>query len=100
MSIMVLQNHFFFNPLFELPSNVSSSLIMEFLNAGLTKVMDLIDLKKGQWRTVHEIAYQVGLNLVRIVMRIVRSLKASFPPIFTSFINNGLLNGFIPQTFP
>lgn len=42
----------------------------------------------------------IKLNSVRIVMRIVRSLKASFPPIFTSFINNGLLNGFIPQTFP
>ncbi len=44
---------------------MSSSLVITFLNAGLTKVMDLIDLKNGQWR--HAIVAQVGINSVRIV---------------------------------
>ncbi len=35
---------------------MSSSLVIKFLNAGLTKVMDLFDLKNGQWRTVNAIA--------------------------------------------
>ncbi len=38
----------FCNPLFQLSANVSSSFVITFLNAGLTKVMDLIDLKNGQ----------------------------------------------------
>ncbi len=45
---------------------------------GVTKVMDLIDLKNGQWRTVQAIADQVGINSVRIVEGLVRNLKASF----------------------
>ncbi len=90
----------FFNPLFQLSANVSSSLVMKFLNAGVTKVMDLIDLKNGQWRTVQAIADQVGINSVRIVEGLVRNLKASFPQTFLSFINNILLNGVISLTFP
>lgn len=83
-----------------MPSNLSSSLITKFLNAGITKVMDLIDLTKGQWRTEHELANKVGLTSVRIMEGLVRNLKVSFPPMLTSFINNVFLNGFIPQTFP
>lgn len=95
-----IEEPLFFNPLFEMPSNLSSSLITKFLNAGITKVMDLIDLTKGQWRTEHELANKVGLTSVRIMEGLVRNLKVSFPPMLTSFINNVFLNGFIPQTFP
>ncbi len=70
------------------------------MNAGLKKVMDLIDLKNGQWRTVQAIADQVGINSVRIVEGLVRNLKASFPQTFFSFNNNILLNGVISLTFP
>lgn len=92
----------FFNPLFEMSkvSNVSPSLINKFLNAGITKVMDLIDLTKGQWRTIHELVEKVGITSVRIMEGLIGDLKASFPPMLTSLINNVLLNGFIPQTFP
>lgn len=90
----------FFNPLFEMPSNVSSSIIDKFLNAGITKVMDLIDITKGQWRTEPELANQVGITSVRIVEGLIQNFKTSFPMTLTSFINNVFQNGFICQTFP
>lgn len=70
------------------------------MKAGVTRVLDLIDSKNGQWRTVHAIVDQVGINSIRIVERLIRDLKSSFPQTFISFINNVLLNGFISQTFP
>lgn len=90
----------FFNPLFQSSTNVSSSLVTKFMNAGLSKVMDLIDFENGQWRTVHSIADQVGINSVRIVEGLVRYLKTSFPQTFLSFLSNGMQNGFISQNFP
>lgn len=79
---------------------MSPSLIIKFMNAGVSKVMDLIDLEMGQWRTVQAIADQVGINSVRIVEGLVRSFKTSFPQIFSSFINNVIQNGLISQSFP
>ncbi len=45
----------FFNPLIKLPSSMSC-FIPRFLNAGVSKVMDLIDLTQCEWRTVLSLA--------------------------------------------
>lgn len=89
----------FFNPFMKLPSNLTC-FIPHFLNAGVSKIMDLIDLTQGQWRTVQSIAAQVKLKSLRTVDRVIQCIKDAFPPALMSFINSVLENGFTPQDFP
>ncbi len=39
----------FFNPFFKLQSPLLGSVIKMFLNAGVTRVIDLLDIRRGQW---------------------------------------------------
>lgn len=74
----------FFNPLFRL-DNVPSSLITKSMNAGLTKVIDLIDLNGVQWKPAHIIASQTWINSLRIIEGLMKNVKAAFPHSFTGF---------------
>lgn len=71
-----------------------------FLTAGVTRVMDLLDTTRGQWRTVQSLADQVGIRSVRMVEGMVKSFKAVFPPVLTSLIDSVLIDGLVFKTFP
>lgn len=65
----------FFNPLFKQKPQLSGSVIKMFLNSGITRVMDLLNLTKGQSRMSQSLDDQVGIRSVRIV-----ALKAHYSP--------------------
>ncbi len=96
---MGFQNLCFLIPLIKLPSSLSCFIPL-FLKAGVSKVMDLIDLTQCEWRTVLSIAAQVKLKSVRTVDRIIKCIKDAFPPALTSFINAALVNGFFTSELP
>ncbi|XDV12372.1 hypothetical protein PO909_001067 [Leuciscus waleckii] len=90
----------FFNPLFKIQSSVLNSLFAMFSKAGLVRIIDLLDLHNGQWKSVQTLADQVGLRSLRTMDGFVNSLKASFPTGFLSFLNESIYNDAVPQMFP